>query len=769
MCLNSQGSNIFIDTKFIVHHNQLVSSKMPRTVDHSGWHVNNDNYNPPEKRDSDLLLSLDKDNVTIRMPESRMTRSRFSSSPPMKPWPRRIAQTYNENPVGSFAGNFDKPINLNIRAGNTILSFCEFVEFSHDPVESCNSYEVDMVKYFEQDDVSKMKSLVVSETHKIQNLSGPASVKGKTRSDLDKIMYSCKQHGCVIPCVCYLCNDDNPDECEHKIVHPGFFNSKEHLFTVRNADNYDINLNEDDLQDGNRYCTNRKCRGCVVPHRQPQRSFNYRVSCVQMSGLDCLCKDCPYCKSLDVLKYAGTLQSCESCKMKLIQHESYHLVYHYMCLFCRESLLKFKNILTDETYWEKFDETRFEEKASCHFCNRMFFDKQTKQRHIEIVHNKNPDVLFKCNECDRAFGSRQALNYHIDSYHENVDLGLMCGICEKTFKMDQNLDQHMREVHSEITYECGLCMSKFTRQSNLNHHYKIVHDTAINSLYVNDDPTIFEYFECTLCNFISREKRTVVHHEKFVHRKDELEELLCPLCQFKTYEKKTLNRHEEIVHRKDNLEKLLCSLCPFTTYERKTLNHHEEIVHRKDELEKLSCPLCTFTTYEKKTLNRHEKIVHKESEFEYTCNFCNFRTKKKGNLKRHNDNLHPPKPETFRCDECDYKSNQEKHLERHVKSVHSIELKCKVCNYQAKSIKQLRSHIQTEHGTMKKQVRPAFKCDRCEYRTLDEHMYLVHSNSEHLKCEKCGFKTISAELMNLHKTTNHKYNMRKRKFSPRCK
>ena len=99
-----------------------------------------------------------------------------------------------------------------------------------------------------------------------------------------------------------------------------------------------------------------------------------------------------------------------------------------------------------------------------------------------------------------------------------------------------------------------------------------------------------------------------------------------------------------------------------------------------------------------------------------------------------------------------------------MKSVHSIKLKCKACNYQAKSIKKLRSHIQTEHGSKKKQVRSVFKCKRCEYRTLDEHMFLLHSNAEHLKCEKCGFKTITAELMNLHKTTYHKLNLRKRKL-----
>lgn len=675
---------------------------MVRTVDHSGLHVDNDNYNPPEKRDSDLLLSLEIDDVTIKMPKSRKTRSRFSSSPPRKIWPRTIAQRYNENPVGSFAGNFDKPINLNIRGGNTILTFAEFVEFSHDPIESCHSYEVDMERYFEQDDVSKLKSLNLSERQKDLNLSGPASVKGKTRSDLDKIMYPCTQHRCVIPCVCYLCNDKNPDECDHKILHPGFFNPKEHLFTVRNADSYDINLNEDDLQDGNRYCTNRKCRGCVVQHRQPQRSFNYRFSCVQMSGGDCLCKDCPYCKSLDVLKYAGTFESCESCKMKLIHHESYHLIYHYMCLFCVESLHKFKNILTDQDYWEAFDERRFEEKISCHFCSRMFFDKQTKQRHIEIVHNQNPDVLFKCNECSRAFGSKQALNYHIKTYHEEIDLGLMCEICEKTFKMDHNLDQHMREVHSEISYECGLCISTFSRQSNLNHHYKIVHNTVMNSLYVNDDPTIFDYFECSSCDFISREKRTLVHHEKFVHKKDELEEL--------------------------------------------------------------SCDLCSFTTFERKTLNRHKKIIHEENQIEYSCNFCNFRTKWKSNFQRHNDNVHAARPETYRCDECDYESNVRQNLKRHIKWVHRSKLKCDDCEYQAKNKKSLKTHVRMEHGKKKKGERIVYKCDSCEYRTLEEQMYLIHANSKHLECEKCGFKTITLELMNLHKTTNHKLNMRKRKL-----
>ena len=59
-----------------------------------------------------------------------------------------------------------------------------------------------------------------------------------------------------------------------------------------------------------------------------------------------------------------------------------------MCLFCVESLTKFNDILGEEEYWEELDETRFEESISCKFCNRPFFDKQKKERRIEIVQSK---------------------------------------------------------------------------------------------------------------------------------------------------------------------------------------------------------------------------------------------------------------------------------------------------------------------------------------------------------------------------------------------
>ena len=698
---------------------------MPRVVDHSG--NDNEDYNPPTKLETDLLLSIELSNVNIKMPSSRSTRTRYSSSPPSKSWPRLIAKTYNENAVGAFAGNFDKPISSNIRCGNTILNFGEFVNFRHEPKDDCHRYEVNLEEYKKLDDVSKLKSLNLADDEIEElNIAGPASIKGEL-GDLDKIIYTCVEHRCILPCTCYLCNDTDPNECDHKILHPGFFDPKIHLFTVRNADSFDINWNNDHLTNGNRFCTNRKCRGCVLTHRPPQRGFNYRLSCLVKDKLDCLCMDCPYCKSLDVLKYAGTEQSCESCKMKLLHHESYHLVYHYMCLFCRESLSKFRNIMSEKEYWEELDERRFEETISCQFCKRLFFDEQKKKRHIEIVHNKNPDYLYSCDECSKAFGSKQALRYHIANIHEEVNLEIPCGICEKTFRMDQNLDDHMREVHRDLEYDCGLCHAQFKRQSNLNHHYKISHDTLINTLFLDDDPDIIEYFECELCDHKTREKRTLVHHVKVVHLKDEQPVLSCDVCDFETIETKTLNHHKKTMHFMEKLEIFVCDLCEFNSFERKTLNRHKQTVHGKKQF---ACDKCNFKTKRKDTLDYHQSKIHSKDLLEkYHCDLCDFISNYKQSLNRHKKNAHEKKGK-FECDQCEYKTNGKNTLNLHKRRVH---------------------------------VKKIFRCEECEFRTLDENLFFQHNDSIHLECDQCQFKTTLPKVLNSHKNNIHPKIQRKRK------
>ena len=476
---------------------------MPVVVDHSGFGHKD---RPLEiRRDTDLLLSTVVNDVKVSMPFSRRTRQIYtSSSPPTEWWPKIVAEVYRANPVGQFAGDFDKSITSNIRAGNTVLTFEEFVSFRHEPDETCRTYDVNMGAYNKLDTISKINSLTLAEVQREEyHLSGPASLR-TGKHELSKIVYTCLKRGCIFPCLCALCNVVEATECHHKILHPGFFNPKKHLFTVRNADTYDINWNSDYLFEGNKYCTNRKCIGSVESLTLFQRWR--RRSCLKVDKKSCLCPDCPSCKSLDVFKYAGIEKECPPCATELLEHEAYHLVYHFMCKFCRSGFGGRSSIKTEIDYWETLENRRFEEAKSCQYCNKFFYNSTNKQRHVEIVHKENPDVLFSCDRCERAFGSKQALKYHGEIIHDEIDLEVSCKICEKLFKTSHNLDSHVREVHGIERYECDLCSSTFSRQSNLNHHYEVVHDTRINHYYANDDPDVIEFYKFEL-NDKKRERK----------------------------------------------------------------------------------------------------------------------------------------------------------------------------------------------------------------------------------------------------------------------
>ena len=674
---------------------------MPVVVDHSGFGHKD---RPLEiHRDTDLLLSTVVNDVKVSMPFSRRTRQIYtSSSPPTEWWPKIVAEVYRANRVGQFAGDFDKSITSNIRAGNTVLTFEEFVSFRHAADETCCIYDVNLDTYKELDTISKIKSLTLAEVQTEEyHLSGPASLR-TGKHELSRIVYTCFKKGCIFPCLCALCNVVEATECQdHKILHPGFFNPKKHLFTVRNADTYDINWNSDYLFEGNKYCTNRKCIGSVESLTLFQRWR--RRSCLKVDQKSCLCPDCPSCKSVDVFKYAGIEKECPPCATELLEHEAYHLVYHFMCKFCRSGFGGRSSIKTEKDYWEILENRRFEEAKSCHYCNKFFYNSTNKKRHVEIVHEENPDVLFSCEQCERAFGSKQALKYHGEIIHDEIDLEVSCKICEKLFKTSHNLDVHVREVHGIERYECDLCSSTFSRQSNLNHHYEVVHDTRINHYYANDDPDVIEYYKCELCDHKTREKRTLAHHVKVIHHKDEQPILSCDRCNFETIEKKTLTHHKVTVHEKSSLKLLYCSLCEFSTAELKTLNHHFKISHGKKDNPTFYCQECNFTTQERKTLTHHVKHVHKKQSLRVLlCDKCDFKTTEYKTLKHHAETVHAKtgRP-VFSCDICNFSTIAKKTLTHHKNIVHNPNkkrlLSCEECDFRTSEVKYLNRHVRTAH------------------------------------------------------------------------
>ena len=79
-----------------------------------------------EREVDDLVLSTgitwNKESIVIRMPKSRTKRIRYQSDrwkDGENSWNRKVADEYQNNHIGAYQGNFDKPIcDTHLRCGN---------------------------------------------------------------------------------------------------------------------------------------------------------------------------------------------------------------------------------------------------------------------------------------------------------------------------------------------------------------------------------------------------------------------------------------------------------------------------------------------------------------------------------------------------------------------------------------------------------------------------------------------------------------------------
>jgi hypothetical protein len=55
------------------------------------------------------------------------------------------------------------------------------------------------------------------------------------------------------------------------------------------------------------------------------------------------------------------------------------------------------------------------ERLGCHLCDRTFKHKYNRDCHVRRDHE---GIMLKCEECSREFGVRESLNRHIKIVHE---------------------------------------------------------------------------------------------------------------------------------------------------------------------------------------------------------------------------------------------------------------------------------------------------------------------------------------------------------------
>ena len=535
-------------------------------MEHLAQSLHYERHNFPEVQKNNVKLSFGvryADKFTlVRFPESRKNRTKRSDQKSKSEWNKYICNVYTDNPVGSYQGQFDTPINSKVYNGARPLSFAEYTEFTHSPPGQCNEYTLNKTKYNNLGDLKKIESLERESDTSITNIKGPCS-KDRDMS----LLYTCVNHKCVIPCVCKDCVLDEKQCQQHQIHHPGYFDSNIHPITVRSDDSLDIN--------------------------SIQRNFKFDVE-----------------NRVEVIKYAGIEKDCLTCQSDLFHHQAYHLVHHELCKFCRNEKHKYENVKNKRICQENRKFKYDEENRSCHICKKIFNSKQAKDNHVNTQHGNKSRLGYCCDECNNIFQSNVALEYHKDVSHNKQQETFKCSDCTKTFKTKHSANVHKRSVHNRRDFYFKKCFFKFKVHSHLLRHYKTVHDLDLKKMSSEEDLG----YSCTECDFKTLYKQNLSMHMKSKHS-ESINDFFCEQCGSKFTEKRSLTRHTVKIH--GHPDTFACQFCDFKTKFESNLKRHKE---EKHELvgkgigiigrQEYSCKRCNFVTFDESVMYRHNTSSH---------------------------------------------------------------------------------------------------------------------------------------------------------------
>jgi uncharacterized C2H2 Zn-finger protein len=490
-----------------------------------------------ERKSNELKLSVGlqhKDgNVVFRLPKSRVSRRRFESNwdeddEKTCAWNKLISEEYENNPVGGYQGNYDKPVCEKkiefLSCGNWLISFQEFVSYRHEPESCCSIFDINRKKYCDLENKVKIDAYFIT-GKPIKVHQGPSS------SIVDQsVTYTCLRNMCIFPCLCQICVLAKDQCAEHKIIHPCYFDAKTDFFTVRNGDSFNINVND------------------WKKH------------------------------SSKVYKYAGIPRTCSECSDDVFHHQAFHFVYHNSCKFCRVTRYRFDGVRTQEHFLQRLQILEDREELSCHICYKVFSNGQDKKRHIDIMHYKKVEKQYLCSQCSHVVYSKQALMYHTERQHneENKVAKVECNYCDKKFHVKHSLDVHVRYAHKSYQVKCEYCSEAFKKQSNLNSHMKYVHDLFCNKILLDDECEI-TFFDCDDCFFRTHYEKSLRRHIITGHKKGQT--FSCTQCEFETKWMANLQSHVKNIHLKDGQENFKCPDCNFSSPYKRSLTRHSNEIH----------------------------------------------------------------------------------------------------------------------------------------------------------------------------------------------
>ena len=219
---------------------------------------------------------------------------------------------------------------------------------------------------------------------------------------------------------------------------------------------------------------------------------------------------------------------------------------------------------------------------------------------------------FICQHCKLQRSSRQALENHISSAHDqNVEKELLCPYCPKKSYVHDTHKKHLA-THVGVQPICILCQKKFSHKSNLNAHFKICQTKTPeqrNKSKKNKSgrPKMFRSPVTTNSSTLLPKQPTINTRNNYESKKENLKtnvgkvSLTCCYCEKIFDSCKTLidhcmecNKNPQLNAMKDkiteleNHNKLLLSKVPII--DRKEFEKHNETIIAKLEEETKDTP-----------------------------------------------------------------------------------------------------------------------------------------------------------------------------------
>lgn len=142
------------------------------------------------------------------------------------------------------------------------------------------------------------------------------------------------------------------------------------------------------------------------------------------------------------------------------------------------------------------------EKYTCPFCSLSSCTKTGIVKHFNFHEDTRE---YKCKDCDFATNKIEEYYKHgLTHYSREKDKKHTCGECEKKFSSLESLKKHKKTIHQGQGLKCPNCPYTTYNKKVMRRHCEC--------------HTLNGEFTCRYCNYSSNKKRTVVVHEKKVHK-----------------------------------------------------------------------------------------------------------------------------------------------------------------------------------------------------------------------------------------------------------